>query len=183
MLSFGLYVVSTRRGHSTIDLICISGAVEERMTILVEAKTSKKPYTFPKKDARALKDYIIDVQRTLTTLPPLSLVLVAGPSASKTVSKRIRFFESEAGVPVRFIAARQLAALREAIPGPLPLRAFFRSALNDDHVLGDDFVGETVKSYHTEQRAHEDFVESVLGARGVIPRKRGWASSANHDNK
>jgi len=72
MQSFGLYVVSTRTGQSTVDLVCISASPEERVTFILEAKTTKATYALPKTDFRALQDYMKTVRRSLSTLPPPS---------------------------------------------------------------------------------------------------------------
>src|SRR6202041_1722740 len=47
MQSFGFYVIRTRVGERTVDLICISGDPTASYTLMVEAKTSKAPYAMP----------------------------------------------------------------------------------------------------------------------------------------
>jgi len=176
MQSFGLYVVSTRTGYSTVDLVCISGSAEERTTFLIEAKTTSGRYSLPTKDSRALRDYVSDVRRSLSTLPPLSYVLLVAFEPSPTMAAKIARLEADASVPVRFVRAQQLATLRERIPGPLPLRVFSSSVLTGEAVLGESFVDAVVRSYEAEQRAHRTFVESMLSARGVLPAARAWSS-------
>jgi hypothetical protein len=122
--SFGLYVVSTRTGQRTVDLICISADPRARFTFLLEAKTSGRPYTLPRDDARALLEYIREVRIGLTTLPPLHFVLMIGPSPSATLEKKLQGLEAEAGLPIRYCSAHELAELREVVAGPLPLNDF-----------------------------------------------------------
>lgn len=100
MQSFGLYVVSTRTGQSTVDLVCISASPEERVTFLLEAKTTKATYALPKTDFRALQYYVNTVRRSLSTLPPLSFCLIVGSKASKTLGGKLAALEAEASVPV-----------------------------------------------------------------------------------
>jgi hypothetical protein len=54
--SLGLYVVQTKTGTRTIDLVCISPDTTVHASILVEAKTSTHPYGLPTKDERALRE-------------------------------------------------------------------------------------------------------------------------------
>jgi hypothetical protein len=171
--SFGMYVVSTDTGRRTVDLVCLSG-IEERMTFLVEAKSSKKPYTLPTKDARALKEYVADIRRSLPTLPTLRFVLVVAHAPAARLEKKLAQLEADAGIPLRFLKAQQLADLRESITGPMPMRIFSEQILQSTHILGTDFVSSIVKGYNAEQDAHKQFVESMLAARGVIQIRKEW---------
>lgn len=172
--SFGLYVVSTRIGHSTVDLVCISSSSEKPLTFLLEAKTTASPYTLPKKDFRALRDYVSDVKRSLSTLPPLSFVLVTGCEASKTLSAKLTYLENEASIPIRFIRAQQIAEIRERITGPLPVKMFAHLVLAGDKVLSKNFADQLVSCYEAEHKAHTTFVESMLTARGVTKPCLEW---------
>jgi hypothetical protein len=172
MQSFGLYVVSTRVGQSTVDLVCISSDPLERITLLVEAKTTKGNYSLPRKDDRALRDYIDDVRRILTTLPPLSLVLLLGNKPSRTLNAKLGRLETHACVPVRFMPARELALLRERIIGPLPLRIFIREAVARSRIVDATAVTAIVESYDATQAAHRSFVEAMLSTQGTLPAIR-----------
>ena len=174
--SLGLYVVSTRTGQSTVDLVCISSSSEERITFLVEAKTSKAPYPLPKKDARALRDYVADTRRSLSSLPPLTFVLIVAASCTRTLEAKLAALEAQAAVPVRFMSAQQLANLRERIAGPLPLRIFTQELLVGGRILDDALVDRVASAYQSEQAAHRAFVESMLSARGVIKTGKDWAA-------
>jgi hypothetical protein len=181
MQSFGLYVVSTHIGRSTVDLVCISPTADERITFLIEAKTTKTPYALPLKDSRALRDYVSDVRRSLTTLPPLSYVLIIAFEPARTIRTKLAKLEADAAVPVRFVRAQQIAELREQITGPLPLRVFSANVLMGDGILEGSFVDAVVQSYRAEQEAHRAFVDAMLSARGVVPPVRGWATRGEHD--
>jgi len=163
--SLGLYVVSTRTGKRTVDLVCISSDPSVRMSFLLEAKTSAKPYALPTKDGRALLEYIGDVKSALSTLPPLRFVLLVGHGPARTVAQKLAHLEAAAAVPIRFCAAQDLAALRERILGPVPLAALTDQILAGPHVLPHGFVSAVVTSYQAAQSAHARFVEEMLSSR------------------
>jgi hypothetical protein len=160
--SFGLYVVSTRTGQRTVDLICISADPTARFTFLVEAKTSGRPYALPRDDARALLEYIREVRTGLTTLPPLHFVLMIGPSPSATLEKKLQGLEGEAGLPIRYCSAHELAQLREVVAGPLPLNDFADHLLLASRVVPAGFA-QTMRSRVNELRSsHEALVRTML---------------------
>jgi hypothetical protein len=160
--SFGLYVVSTRTGQRTVDLICISADPTARFTFLLEAKTSGRPYTLPRDDARALLEYIREVRSGLTTLPPLHFVLMIGPSPSATLEKKLQGLEAEAGLPIRYCSAHELAQLREIVAGPLPLNDFADHLLLASRVVPAG-LAQTMRSRVDELRSsHEALVRTML---------------------
>jgi hypothetical protein len=160
--SFGLYVVSTRTGQRTVDLICISADRDARFTFLLEAKTSGRPYALPRDDARALLEYIRDVRTGLTTLPPLRFVLMLGPSPSATLEKKLQGLEAEAGLPIRYCSAHELAELREVVAGPLPLNDFADHLQRASRVVPAGFA-QTMRSRVDELRSsHEALVRTML---------------------
>jgi hypothetical protein len=160
--SFGLYVVSTRTGQRTVDLICISTDPTARFTFLLEAKTSGRPYALPRDDARALLEYIREVRAGLTTLPPLHFVLMIGPSPSATLEKKLQGLEAEAGLPIRYCPAHELAQLREVVAGPLPLNDFTDYLLLASKVVPAGFA-QTMRSRVDELRSsHEALVRTML---------------------
>ena len=160
--SFGLYVVSTRTGQRTVDLICISADPTARFTFLLEAKTSARPYALPRDDARALLEYIRETRSGLTTLPPLHFVLMIGPSPSATLDKKLQGLEAEAGLPIRYCSADELAQLREVVAGPLPLNDFADHLLLASRVVPAGFA-QTMRSRVDELRSsHEALVRTLL---------------------
>lgn len=169
MQSFGMYVVSTRMGVSTVDLLCISSFPEKQYTFLIEAKTTNKPYSLPRKDFRALKEYVEDVRRNLQTLPQLKFVVLVAHEPSKNLPNKLREFQTETGVPIRFIHAKQVSGLREKLVGLLPPDIFADKILSSPFVLDKGFVEEIVKSHITLQKAHSDFVEAIFTAKGIMP--------------
>jgi hypothetical protein len=173
-LSFGMFVVSTRSGTQTVDLLCISSRPDERYTFLIEAKTTKAAYALPKKDSRALRDYIIDVRDSLTTLPPLAFVLIVGPNPSRTISKKIADLENKAGIPIRYCKTKILAALRERLMGPLPLKIFMSEILQCPKVLPESIVDSIANTVNLQQSAHKTFTETMLSTHGIIKVPSDW---------
>lgn len=169
MQSFGMYVVSTKMGTRTVDLICISPFPDKQYTFLIEAKTTNKPYSLPRKDFRALKEYVDDIRHTLHTLPPLRFVLISAYKPSKTLDNKLREFQADTGVPIRFIGSQQIADLRENIIGPLQSDIFADKILFSPYILEDDFASEIEKKYATMQKAHSDFVETIFSVKGIVP--------------
>lgn len=175
MQSFGFIVVRTRKGDRTVDLVCIAGDPNSSMTVLVEAKTTKRPYTLPTDDQRALIEYARDVRQNLTTLPSLSLVLIVAPSASNSIEPRLAHLESEAGVPVRLISAGDFAQLREFIAGPLRLPVFRNATLASPtrvlHGLPTIIAADSQKV----AEAHEALVRACLpGAHEASRAQTHW---------
>ncbi len=163
--SFGAYVVPGRVGESSVDLICISS--EQKVTFLLEAKTSGKPYALPTKDARALKEYVAGVQKALSTLPKLEFVLIVSGSPSSTLGKKIRLLEIDCGVPVRFCSAQELADLREMTIGPVPMDILRDEVLTGPHILPKGRLSQVVQKFQQAQAAHMSFVKSMMDLRRV----------------
>jgi hypothetical protein len=144
--SFGFYVVSTRTGESTVDLVCISADPAAPFTFLLEAKSSARPYTLPSDDRRALLHYIEDVQANLTTSPPLAFVLIVGGAPQRNLGEKLHNLEVSAKVPVRFCTAQDLASLRENLIGPTPAGVLKKIMLRS---------GSLVKSEDLQKMTHE----------------------------
>jgi hypothetical protein len=160
--SLGWIVIQTRTGTRTVDLVCISSDPTSRLTFLVEAKTSKAAYAFPAKDERALRDYVADIDETLTTLPSLRFVLLVSHSATRTLASKLRAFETKSGKPIRFISAAALSQLRTDLPGPAPTGPFAELILDSSCVLPEEFVAQVVDRYRRQHDAHREFVEVLM---------------------
>jgi hypothetical protein len=160
--SLGFYVIKTRTGERTVDLVCVSGDPSASFTMMIEAKTTKAAYSLPTKDERALVEYVSTVQEGLTTSPNLALVLVVGSAASKTLDGRLRRVEVATGVPTRFCTAQQLATLRESILGPLPLSLFKKQILDASRVVPTENIQAIVQSVNARSAAQEALVRAFL---------------------
>jgi hypothetical protein len=168
MQSFGMFVVHEKAGEASVDLICIAND-PGRITFLVEAKTSGKPYSLPKKDARAVADYIEDVQKALTTLPRLEFVLIVSREPSKTLGQKLKDLESRVGVPVRFCEVEELATLREMIMSALPVDVFKATVIGASPILPKGLLSTVVRKYQEAHTATETFVRQMMSAHRVEP--------------
>src|ERR1017187_885595 len=163
MQSLGFYVIRTRTGERTVDLVCVSGDPSASFTMMLEAKTTKAAYTLPTKDERALIEYVSTVQESLTTSPKLGLVLIVGSAASRTLGSRLRRIETASGVAVRFCSAQELATLRESLIGPLPLSLLKKELLSAPHIVPVSYIEDIVQSVNSRAAAQEALVKTFLG--------------------
>jgi hypothetical protein len=162
--SLGFFVIQTRRGDRTVDLVCISPDPTCPMTILVEAKTTKGEYKLPTSDQRALLEYAKNVRTNLTTLPALAFVLIVAPSVSTSVERRLSTLEASAGVPVRLMRAKHLAELREAIPGPIRVPTFRSAVLESSHRVLSSVAKIIAEESRNIALAHGTLVRAYLPA-------------------
>jgi hypothetical protein len=160
--SFGFYVIQTRTGARTVDLVCISDDPAGAFTFLVEAKTTKAAYSFPAKDERALRDYVADIEGSLRTLPSLRFVLIVSHTATKTLDRKLNQFETSTGRPVRFLRAALLAELRESIPGPAPAAPLAQLVLNAPRIIPANFAAALADTYKLRQDAHTQLAEALM---------------------
>ncbi|MFI2202074.1 hypothetical protein ACH47Z_15135 [Streptomyces sp. NPDC020192] len=160
--SLGFYVVSTRTGESTVDLVCISADPASPFTFLLEAKSSGRPYTLPSDDRRALLQYVEDVKSNLTTSPPLAFVLIVGGAPQKTLAEKIGDLELAAKVPVRFCTAQSLANLRENLIGPNPAGIIKKAILRSGAVIKNEDLQKVTEEVLSRVRAQEELVRSFL---------------------
>lgn len=160
--SLGFYVVLTRSGQRTVDLVCISRDPNSGYSFLVEAKSTTRPYSLPADDERALVDYVNDFRKNLSSLQKLSFVIIVGPSHSKTLERKLLALESKVGIPVRFWSAQDLANLREEIAGPVLPQSFLNAVLCSPRVMPPNSSKHIAEEYNKVQRAHQAFVASLL---------------------
>jgi hypothetical protein len=169
--SYGFHVVSTRPGERSVDLVCISADRNEPLTVMVEAKSTKRAYALPAKDERALKEYVEEVKRTLGALPKLKLVIIIAAESARTLEEKLGRLEIAVGTPVRFARAQSIASLREKLPGGAPLRLFVESLLEGPHVLPDDIGGAAIARFEAEENAYAFLVRTLLGLEGVVRKQ------------
>ncbi len=180
--SLGFIVVSTRTGIRTADLLRIASDPTDRFTFILEAKTSKHPYSLPTKDERALREYVENIKRSLTTLPPLRFVLMVGHEESKTLSGKLKKFETTINIPTRFLKAQDLATLREQLLSPLVASTFQEMITSGPLILSNETITSIMNRCYAEHTAHRQFVDAMLGARGVIStdRAKAWSNPECH---
>lgn len=176
--SLGFYVIPSKIGENTVDLICISSDPLNKFTFLVEAKSSKSPYSLPKKDSRAVIDYISNIKQALQSLPNLSFVLFIGQKPSKTIANKLKHLESTTAMPIRYASAEDLANFRESIPGPVSFKVFHDILLTSGSLLNGSTFSNIAACMNAEQEAHNAFVGAMLAARGITPNSRqAWPTA------
>jgi hypothetical protein len=182
--SLGFYVVLTRSGQRTVDLVCISRDPNSGYSFLVEAKSTTGPYSLPSSDERALADYVNDFRKNLTSLQKLSFVIVVGPSHSKTLERKLIALESKVGIPVRFWSAQDLANLREEIVGPVLPQSFLNAVLCSPRIMPPNSSKHIADEYNKVQKAHQAFVASLLpsAAPTGLPCEGHEVPSSNADS-
>lgn len=158
----GFYVVPARVGEQTGDIICISSDPTCSMTMLVEAKTSGKPYVLPTKDSRAIQDYVAEIRRRMKSLPTLRLVLIVGQEPGKTLEAKLRTLQASTGLPVRFCHAREIANLCESFPISMSLALFIDTILHGSNVVSKATVNRIAEQSQKIQGAHVDLVRSCM---------------------
>jgi hypothetical protein len=161
MQSFGFMVVPATIGERRVDLICLATGLE-RLTFLVEGKTSMRAYGLPTTDERALIEYVNDVRRKLDSLPEIQFVLLVGPKPARTLPRRLHKLEGEIGIPVRFISAEDLAAIRQGLSSGLRISDFHELLVSADHVLDSDFARAVTASQQRYESVHADLVRAIL---------------------
>lgn len=136
--SLGFTVVPAKPGEEAADLLCV--ARMERFSFLVDAKSTRGKYALPKKDSRALIDYVRYFSESVPDIPPLSMVLLVGPEAAQTVPAKLSALQDEVNLPVRFIPVGVLSALRQSLAGPVPARVFQDAVREADPVVTPKIV-------------------------------------------
>lgn len=164
--TFGFVTVPALSGEPAADLLCIGGDGEERFTILVDAKSSKRPYVLPKDDQRALLDYIRETLRTLSDLPPLKLALIVGHGPAGTVGDKLAKLEADANLPLRFVAAKDLAAFRRRFDGSLRLDLLLDVLLNGNSVLSTEDWDKLFGKHADIQKTYSEFVRGMRSVKG-----------------
>jgi len=160
--SIGFFVIATKTGRNTVDLLCISPDPRSHYTFMIEAKTSRRPYALPRKDSRALQEYVQTVTKHLSTLPPLSFILVVGQAPASTLKSKMVFLQNKLGLPARYIDAVDLAAFREHFTGYIPHEVFAQAVLSGDFILSNETMIKIIKTSESQQKAHSDFVQALL---------------------
>jgi hypothetical protein len=99
-----------RRG----DIICLTerrSAKRGPDAVLIEAKTSAKPYSLPPKDERALIEYAERIQQEPFFNAPLGLICVIGQEPGSNIAVRLRHIQNETQIPTRYCTVTIFANL------------------------------------------------------------------------
>ena len=167
MGTLGFHVVEANVGERAIDLVCVSALPGCPGTIIVDAKSSRKPYSLSVSDAGALAEYAHEIRRRVGGIPPVVCLVIVGHSASRQLQRRLETLQNEVRVPVRFMEARALAQLREHAPGTIHSGDFMDFLKTGSVLLGSPDVLSLVKRAADARDAMTKLVRTqMLGLRG-----------------
>jgi hypothetical protein len=158
--TFGFVTVPALSGEAAADLLCI-GHAPEKFTLLVDAKSSRRPYFLPKDDQRALAAYTRETTRSLVDLPELKLVLLVGHGPAGTVGAKLEKLEAELGMPMRFVDVEHLTDLRKRQSSPLRLDFFLEALLRGDRVLTARSFDGLRERHSALQETYSSFVRGI----------------------
>lgn len=162
--TLGFITVPAIPGEAAADLLCIGKDSDTSYSFLVDAKSSKQPYTLPKADQRAIAEYVDATRKSLADLPKLTFVLLVGHGPARTVDNKLGALETSAGVPLRFISAEDLANLREQLPGPLRATLFRQVLLGSEPVLSSPALSQLPKKLSNLEQTYTEFVRGLRKA-------------------
>jgi hypothetical protein len=149
--SLGFLVAPAAAGTRGSDILCISRDDAHSYSMLVEAKTSHRPYALPARDGRALTEYVGQFQRYMGDLPRLAGVLLVGHGPMDTAAPKMRILQDHLGVPFRFVDAGDLVWLRNQFLGPVN-RRLWHDALVTSDVIVTRMSLEVLVARHTQTR-------------------------------
>lgn len=164
--TFGFVTIPALSGEPAADLLCIGKDGSTGFTVLIDAKSSKRPYVLPKSDQRALLDYVRETVRTLADLPPLRLALIVGNGPANTVEDKLARLEVEANLPLRFVTAEDLATFRKQHDGLVRLDLLLDMLLNGEKVLQTKDWEELLSRHEDLQNTYSEFVRSMRSLSG-----------------
>jgi hypothetical protein len=95
-------------------------------------------------------------------------------AASAGLGRKLRSLESSTGVSVRFLAAQELANLREAVVGPAPLAPLLDGLLAAPAIVQKGFAAEVARDYRRRQGAHTVLVQALMPGRPVALATPSW---------
>lgn len=158
----GMVVVRARPGLASGDLICLANDANTTFSVLVELKTARQPYAFPKSDQRALREYVDQIRSRLSLMPPLRLALLVSREPAATVVSKLQALQAQLGVPLRYATAWDLAGFQRQVRGQPPLNAFLTAVLNGDTLVDPSVLDDVIRSRRNEAHKWTQLVEGLL---------------------
>jgi hypothetical protein len=124
----GFFTRPVMCGERYVDILCLTDQKPPK-AVLVEAKTSAKPYKLPAADQRALLEY---AQRDIPVR--LRLICIVGPKPADSMARRLRKLEKKVGIPVRYCEAALVVFLLRA-PKRVALKDLVRALISADQII------------------------------------------------
>ena len=159
--SFGFRTIPTTRGARRGDIICITDKVPPA-AILVEAKTSVRPYKLPVADERALSEYAQRLKSSSWFPFPLRLICIVGQNPDGKLAERLRHLETETGVPVRYCSAMAMAALLVRPTTGVTTEDFVKSLLDADRIISKEHLISMSAESEEKLAALRDWINTTL---------------------
>jgi hypothetical protein len=176
MQSFGFVVIPGQSGRRSGDLICIARDPTRPYSVLVDAKSSRRPYSLPPRDERALAEYVDSFRTYMRDLPPLAFVLVVGPSPAPTAGEKFERLGRSVGMPVRFVDAAVLAKLREELVGPVSAPLFHDAISASAPVVPISAIEDLLAAERKTEAALRGFVNQLAEAQRLAVEVRKHAA-------
>jgi hypothetical protein len=123
----------TRRG----DIICLTDKTPP-VAILVEAKTSVRPYKLPVKDERALIEYAQQLNASSWFQYPLRLICIVGPNPDRNIAERLNRLEVSTQVTARYCSVTALVGLLTRPPVGVTTEDIVKALVGADRVVSTD---------------------------------------------
>ena len=165
LTSIGFVTVPAERATRGVDLICFGHpAAKNEFAFLLEAKSSAKNYSLPTDDERALREYVVRVRARLDRPDDIRFLVIVSASPSRTLEAKLLSLQADLRMPVRYLNADALVALRRALPAHVPMDPFREAVLQSAAcIVPDDFWLPVVAGYNDYARHRIEMTRSLLG--------------------
>jgi hypothetical protein len=159
--SLGFLVAPAAAGVRGSDMLCISRDDAHSYSMLVDAKTSRRPYALPSRDERAFTEYVGQFRRYMGDLPRLAFVLLVGHGPARTTIVKMRLLQNHLGVPIRFVDAGDLAWLRNQLLGPVDRRLWHDALTTCDVIVTRESLEALFQTQMQTKNAYRQFAEQL----------------------
>lgn len=165
LTSMGFVTVPAERATRGVDLICFGHpAAKNEFSFLLEAKSSAKNYSLPTDDERALREYVARVRARLDRPDDLKFLIIVSASPSRTLEAKLLILQADIRMPVRYLNADALVAMRRALPAHVPMDPFREAVLRSSAcIVPDDFWLPVAAGYNDYAKHRIQMTRSLLG--------------------
>lgn len=136
---YGFRTVPALKGTRQGDIICLTDTVPPT-AVLVEAKTSARPYRLPVKDQRALIEYAQRLTASSWFQHPLRLICIVGPDPDRNLADRLKRLEANTHVAMRYCSATSLVGLLTRPPVGVTTEDIVEALIDADRIVSKDHL-------------------------------------------
>ncbi len=137
--TYGFRTVPAPKGTRRGDIICLTDRTSP-VAVLVEAKTSARPYRLPVKDERALIEYAQRLKASSWFNYPLRLICIVGPNPDKNLAERLNRLEAVTQVATRYCSATALVGLLTRPPVGVTTEDIVEALVGADKIVSKDHL-------------------------------------------